>query len=260
VPPREFFEQARRLAEILGGRGEGGPRPAMPVIRDVIGASTVEQLFGVNGSGVVIAVVDTGVDYGHPNLQDALAWLIRTKDGREIVASSVSLEGSTLRYRTLRGQAGSLPASSVAAVEPLVLDADESQVVLLEPVKPVSGVLPVRGRLFFVLDGWWFWPVVARCNYTVAGLTSKSGVYRFGMTRMYIPWYGGLVEVGVVMYDPEVPGVYTAARIDVNDNCNFGDDVELQYFGNRLAVDSLDGPDEEPRRCRRVLLRLGVVV
>jgi hypothetical protein len=41
------------------------------------------------------------------------------------------------------------------------------------------------------------------------------------MTNLYIPWYGGYVNVGVVMYDPDQPGVYTAARVDINNNCDF---------------------------------------
>ena len=47
---------------------------------------------------------------------------------------------------------------------------------------------------------------------------------------------------GVVMYDPEVAGLYTSARIDLNNNCDFSDDPELRYFGNRLIVDNVTKP------------------
>ncbi len=238
VPPRDFFTEVRALIE----KGAGAPQPTLPVMRDIIGASRVEQLFGVNGTGVVIAVVDTGVDYGHPDLQDALAWLIKTTDGREIIASSVSLAGTDLRYKTLRGQTASLPISQVASLEPLVLDADESQVLLLTPVTPSGGYLPVSGQVFQVIDGVDMYEVPATCNYAVTGLTSRSGVYKFGMTNLYMPWYGGYVNVGVVMYDPDQPRVYTAARVDINRNCNFADDPELRYFGNRLIVDNPAAP------------------
>jgi subtilisin family serine protease len=190
-------------------------------MREIIGASRVEQPFGVNGTGVIIAVVDTGVDYGHPDLQEALAWLIKTKDGREIIAASISPADTALQYRTLIGQTASIPLNQVATGEPLVLDADQSQVLLLEPVTATSGYLPVNGRAFYVIDG----------VFKVAGLPSKSGVYRFGIADLYIPWYGGYVNVGVVMYDPDQPGVYTATRVDINDNCDFTDDPELIYFG-----------------------------
>jgi hypothetical protein len=211
-------------------------------MRDIIGASRVEQLFGVNGTGVFIAVVDTGVDYAHPDLQEALAWLIKTTDGREIIAASISPAGASLQYKTLRGRSAYLSISQVASLEPLVLDADESQVLLLTPVRASSGYLPVSGQVFFVIDGAELYGVSATCNYAVAGLTSRSGVYKFGMTNLSITWYGGYVNVGVVMYDPDQPGVYTAARVDINRNCNFADDPELRYFGNRLIVDNPTAP------------------
>jgi subtilisin family serine protease len=130
----------------------------------------------------------------------------------------------------------------VASLEPLVLDADESQVLLLTPVTASNGYLLVSGQVFFVIDGAELYEVSATCNYAVTGLTSRSGVYKFGMTNLSIPWYGGYVNVGVVMYDPDQPGVYTAARVDINNNCDFTDDPELRYFGNRLIVDNPTAP------------------
>ncbi|RFA93990.1 S8 family serine peptidase [Pyrobaculum aerophilum] len=238
IPPRDFFADAATLFE----KGPGAPQPNLPVMREIIGASRVEQLFGVNGTGVVIAIVDTGVDYGHPDLQDALAWLIKTSDGKEIIAASIATTGTSLQYKTLKGQTATIPLSQISSVEPLVLDADESQVLLLESFTASGGYIATSGMTFAVIDGPTLEFVNATCNYKVAGLVSKSGVYKFGMTKLLIPWYGGYVQVGVVMYDPDQPGLYTAARVDINNNCDFTDDPELRYYGNRLIVDSQSSP------------------
>lgn len=171
-----------------------------------------------------------------------MAWLIKTTDGREIVASTIALAGGASRYKTLRGQTATLPLGQVASVEPLVLDSDESQVLLLQEFTAPGGYLRTSGKTLNVIDGPTIRSVNATCKYSVTGLVSRSGVYKFGITNLYIPWYGGYVQVGVVMYDPDQAGVYTAARVDLNDNCDFSDDPELRYFGNRLIVNNQTAP------------------
>lgn len=75
-----------------------GPTNAM--VRDLIGVSQVESTYGITGRGVNVAIIDTGVGYGHPDLTTALRYW------------SGSRKGEPIR-------------------EPLVLDTDQQQVLLL---------------------------------------------------------------------------------------------------------------------------------
>ncbi|MCC6003899.1 MAG: peptidase S8, partial [Thermofilum sp.] len=79
------------------------PAPTNVVVADLIGVTRARSVYGVTGSGVNIAIVDTGVDYGHPDLTGSLVYW------------SGTYKGESIR-------------------EPLVFDADESQVLLLQDV------------------------------------------------------------------------------------------------------------------------------
>jgi subtilisin family serine protease len=71
-----------RLPDGVSGRGIIAPFNA--IIRDPIGVSQVERVYGINGSGINIAVVDTGDDYGHPDLTTALRYWYGTYKGDSI--------------------------------------------------------------------------------------------------------------------------------------------------------------------------------
>ncbi len=179
------------------------PEPDTFVVRDIIGASLVEAVYGYNGSGIKIAIVDTGVDYGHPDLRNKLTYY--TESGIR---------------------------------EPLVLDADEMHVALLQSVTPnASGYLEVNGTTFVVLEPF-EWEVNATKDYYVGDVPSLSGVYKFGMTDIYVPAYGGWLNLGMVMTDPVTAGNYTTLYIDANDNGYFTDpeDIVVTYDGDRILV------------------------
>jgi len=173
--------------------------PSNAIIRDLIGVTRAESVYGVNGSGVNIAIVDTGVDYGHPDLSTALRYW------------SGTYKGDSIR-------------------EPLVFDADGSQVLLLGPVTLVNAThIYVGGRLYTTLIPW---PVSAYppCDYYVIppivnALIKDSNDLKFGVTYMYVPGISGVVRAGVLMIRAsKYVNYFSNVLVDANRNCNFNDD------------------------------------
>jgi subtilisin family serine protease len=186
-----------RLPEGVGGRGIIAPSNA--IIRDLIGVSQVERIYGVNGSGINIAVVDTGVDYGHPDLSTALRYWTGT------------YKGDSIR-------------------EPLVFDADQSQVLLLQPVSLVNSThIHVGGRNYETLLPWSIY-IYPPCDYyripaVVNSIISSSNDLRFGVTYMYVPGLGTVVAGVLVIRGSRIGHDYFShAIVDANMNCNFVDD------------------------------------
>ncbi|MEM4975591.1 MAG: S8 family serine peptidase [Sulfolobaceae archaeon] len=178
-------------------------------VRNLIGASYVESSYGITGKGVRIAIVDTGVDYAHPDLQSKLLYYTGT-------------------YRTIYG-------TQERIREPLVLDADESQVILLQSFTPNStGYIDVGSYNFTVLTPYPETVHPTHSSYYVGNIPSASGVYKFGMTLAFT--VSGLVSVGILLSDPDTPGNYTLLVIDANNDGVFGDsgDIIATYDGNRI--------------------------
>lgn len=179
------------------------------VVRELLGVNQVGDQFGLDGAGITVAVVDTGTDYSNPDLIGALEYVDLPNGGRE----------------------------------PLVLDADETQVLLLQPFTQIEGKIPTAAvRVTTVTASPFRQSSVANANYNVTAIPTMSGIYRFGMTQQAFYRAGTLSgvpssfsRVGVLLYDPHTHGDYTAARADLNNNKDFTDDIEISYHGDRVS-------------------------
>ncbi|MGC9091201.1 MAG: S8 family serine peptidase [Fervidicoccaceae archaeon] len=198
-----------KAVDDLGTNPTSSVQPETNNVRNLIGASYVESSYGITGNGVKIAIVDTGVDYAHPDLQSKLIYYTGT-------------------YRTIYG-------TNASVREPLVLDADESQVILTDSFQAdSSGYINVGQNYFVVLDPYYETVPPSYSSYYVGDIPSSSGIYKFGMTLEYT--VAGLVSVGVLMSDPDTPGNYTLLVIDANNDGVFGDsgDINVTYDGSRI--------------------------
>ncbi|AFA40078.1 putative protease [Pyrobaculum oguniense TE7] len=210
-----------KLPDLLPG--DKAIAPTNAIIRDLIGVSQVESRYGVTGRGINIAVVDTGVDYGHPDLTPGLVFW------------QGAYKGDTIR-------------------EPLVLDADQQQVLLLQDVISVTNgsttFIYVGGRYYTVLVPWSV-SVYPPCDYYTLP-TSFANQFangsKFGVTYMYR--YDGIKIVGVLMMRQRGADYYTHVLVDVNRNCDFSDEIAtappytnpygrgglLRYLSNRVIA------------------------
>jgi subtilisin family serine protease len=193
------------------------PTPTNFIIRELIGVTNVEQVYGFNGSGITIAIVDTGVDYGHPDIAPALRYW----------------EGT---YWDAYG-------NQVYVREPLVLDADESQVVLLQTVYRYNAThIKVGDRVYTTYTPW---PstLAPSCYYykVPPDVMQQAKEFRFGLTDASHPVLGELI-VGVLMYRSANSSIFDYAIIDLNNNnCDFSDDPILSYWGNRIIAGDYSG-------------------
>jgi subtilisin family serine protease len=203
-------------AEELLEANESVPTPTNFIIRELIGVTNVEQVYGFNGSDITIAIVDTGVDYGHPDIAPALRYW----------------EGT---YWNAYG-------NQVYVREPLVLDADESQVVLLQTVYKYNATHIKVGDMVYTT--YTPWPVVLTpsCYYykVPPDVMQQAKEFRFGLTDAPHPVLEELI-VGVLMYRFANSSTFDYTIIDLNNNCDFSDDPILSYWSDRIIAADYDG-------------------
>ncbi|MCS7103330.1 MAG: S8 family serine peptidase, partial [Candidatus Korarchaeum sp.] len=186
----------------------------MIIAREIIRANVVETELGITGDGVRVAVVDTGVDYSHPDLRDALEYVEWSEGG--------------FNYR-----------------EPLVLDADMSEVLTdFYTGTATMGYLNVpSGTSSTVVISYFYNALDISGDYYVGGIPSISGEYKLGAT---LDLSYGIYEV--LLTDSTSSGFYDTVIIDFNRNNDFADDYAAghfyTYYGDRITYYDANGNGE----------------
>ena len=252
---------------ITSDKGRSAISPTSWAIAREHHALDVWRDLGYDGSGVKVAVIDTGEDFGHPSLQGQ--WAVDTNPaspyfGWPIMFHPASMEG-------LMGN-GWWTAASDLDRQPLpfwlgVNDGDvwysnmdfranDSNLdgFLLyrqNTPDPVSGLPQNTPQVNPQQYGNWKaanWNTRINRNYWVGlptdppatHIISASGLYRLGVSRddSLTGLYGE--KVGILLVDSTTPGVYDTAYVDLNFDFDFTNDKPVTR-ASPLAVADLNG-------------------
>jgi len=161
-------------------------------VRQIIGADRVNQL-GVNGTGVTIAIVDTGTDFTIPDLRDAVA--------RNSLGQAVSFDAD--------GQSFALTNLTVTRFGDLL--ATQGKVVSVWNSASYVDTSPSQPQIQ---------KMTLHYNYLAPRVLSKSGLYHFGILREELADVisGSTVDVNfpVVVVDAKQAGVYDTVFVDMS--------------------------------------------
>jgi len=238
----------------------GAADPGRFLGSSIIGSDEVQKQYNITGSGVSVAIVDTGTDFANPDMQKSLA---RDKDGVPIMldadAQGIVLTRATyiakIDERTGRVlDAGLTPQSDLPDGMTSFVYVNNTGMVFL---RTSHGDIPVYNTLYPIFGP----PVLnatARVDWIIGHspddyIHSASGVYRFGIIYQTQMQFGtitfGLVPVLVV--DSEEPGVYDTIIPDMYSAWYFYTRNELVRVGNNdiehlYPEPSFDFTDDTP--------------
>ena len=151
----------------------------------ILGSYNASVVFGVNGSGVVIAIVDTGVDFGNPDLRQA-----RAPSG---VPLSIDVDGIGIGLATL-------------AINATDVNADNATL----PTAGQSIVFQYYGRYY--LTHLEYNITISRAQYNASqSKTFRVGIFPYTDASLQKVYY-----VPFVMIDTHTPGVYDQVYFDLS--------------------------------------------
>lgn len=212
---------------------EPGIEPATVKVREIHGASQAHAK-GYTGAGVVVAIVDTGVDFGHPDLQ-----------GTQARVPSGPYAGWPFAYNTLSG--------AFYALDPTFTIGPDNYWDLVT-LTWFAHTLPVTGATCNGITCTAELTIDAAYNVTLPFVwrdTSKSGRYYYTVhpdINLLLAGYSlGLgyartlfAPAAVLVADEAIPGVYDTVYVDVDFNQDLTNEKPMRKGSELAGADLFD--------------------
>ena len=179
---------------------------------------------GYTGTGIRVAPMDSGTDFGHPDLHGTYA---RVTDPASPYFNPIfglgwpmAFDPYSMEVYLFTGGVGQFP---LAGFSWYVNTSFETT------ANPITGLIdtPFLGR-----------------TYNVSGIVSASGAYHIGLhpdrTLRFSTTFDYYQFVGLLVTDPIVPGVYDTVYVDLDHDKYFGDDKPVNLLSPEIYADYYD--------------------
>jgi len=218
-------------------------------IGEITGSTEAKQQYNATGNDIVIAIVDTGVDFSNPDIQHSLARdemnhpLMLDPDGQGIILTNATFAANISQYDTIRNYTRNVPENVTSSVY-LTRDGaflDISQGGTGTIIQVYNSFFPQLGTSV-IFNGTLTNDMKIGNNHRDY-IKSQSGMYHLG--AMYQGGtFGKIQVVPVLVIDSLIPGVYDTIIPDLSTSWDDYTKSDLK-FGDKPNYD-FDFTDETP--------------
>ena len=218
-------------------------------IGEITGSTVANQKYNATGNNIVIAIVDTGVDFSNPDIQHSLARdemnypLMIDPDGQGIILTNATFSANINKYNTiqnfekpfLNNMTSSVYVTRDGVFLDMLQDGDGTTIQVYNSFFPQFGnSIIFNGTLTNDMK-------IGNSHHDY--IKSKSGVYHFG-----VMYQGGLFDkiqvVPVLVVDSLIAGVYDTIIPDLSSSWKDYTKNDLQ--NNKKINPDFDFTDETP--------------
>ena len=223
--------------------------PDVSRIGKITGSSIAHQQYNATGNDIVIAIVDTGVDFSNPDIQHSLARdefnypLMLDPDGQGIILTNATFSANISKYDTIRNSTKNIPENVTSTVyltrEGAFLDISQNGAGTT--IQVYNSFFPQFGTS--VIFNGTLTNDMKIGNNQRDYIKSQSGIYHLG--AMYQGGVFGKIQVvPVLVVDSIIPGVYDTIIPDLSTSWEDYTKSDLK-FGTKPNYD-FDFTDEKP--------------